>query len=626
MKTSLFAIACALALACSLSSEDTREAVPGCTANGEHECQVIVESDSMMFTLQGTDCGDRGIIDILWVYTPEVLGYWGSVAAITLKCEEAIADANLTFANTELPFGVRTVGIHGTDYVEADAEGYDYLGHITNPSDGFMDEVHPLRDELAADIVVLVTVIGCGVAYVHPGNPEYGFQQCSAVCWPTAFRHELGHNLGSQHYVDDSYGYFSWSSGHRLTPDGGSEIGTAMGGNNIPYFSNPDVTYGGVPTGVAPGPDEEADNHLAFLATVPMVADFRCSGDCNGNGIADAIEIFEGLAPDCDGNGVPDDCQIDFDENGVIDACDTLPVVIHVPKTCSNLQAAISLAESGVHEIVVGPGTWTGMFDTLGKGCTIRSEFGPSRTVLDADGRPHVLSIRAGEGPATVIDGFTITGGSGDVYGGGMLVQNASPTIRNCTFIGNDSTYAGGGLRVSDGSPLIEQCIFESNASQYGGGVSSWQGAPRFVACTFRENTSLSGGHGGGYSSWNSRPEFEGCLFESNASETGTGGAIFTNSDPVFLPVVAATTFCGNSPDDINSSAWTDGGGNQFLETCPDCPGDLDEDGQVGGADLTLLLAAWGICGIGCPEDLDGDGLVNGADLTILLAGWGSCS
>lgn len=46
---------------------------------------------------------------------------------------------------------------------------------------------------------------------------------------------------------------------------------------------------------------------------------------------------------------------------------------------------------------------------------------------------------------------------------------------------------------------------------------------------------------------------------------------------------------------------------------------DLDGDGQVCGADLTILLGNWGTC---CTGDLDGDGTVSGADLTILLAAW----
>lgn len=53
-------------------------------------------------------------------------------------------------------------------------------------------------------------------------------------------------------------------------------------------------------------------------------------------------------------------------------------------------------------------------------------------------------------------------------------------------------------------------------------------------------------------------------------------------------------------------------------------PGDLNQDGAVNGADLGLLLAAWGPCGdcADCPADLDGDCAVTGADLGVLLSNW----
>jgi hypothetical protein len=47
--------------------------------------------------------------------------------------------------------------------------------------------------------------------------------------------------------------------------------------------------------------------------------------------------------------------------------------------------------------------------------------------------------------------------------------------------------------------------------------------------------------------------------------------------------------------------------------------GDLDGNGLVNGADLGLLLGAWGTSG---PGDLNGDGIVNGADLGLLLGAW----
>jgi subtilisin family serine protease len=51
---------------------------------------------------------------------------------------------------------------------------------------------------------------------------------------------------------------------------------------------------------------------------------------------------------------------------------------------------------------------------------------------------------------------------------------------------------------------------------------------------------------------------------------------------------------------------------------------DLDHDGSVGGADLGMLLAAWGECGVPCPCDLTDDGVVNGADLGLMLSQWGA--
>lgn len=56
--------------------------------------------------------------------------------------------------------------------------------------------------------------------------------------------------------------------------------------------------------------------------------------------------------------------------------------------------------------------------------------------------------------------------------------------------------------------------------------------------------------------------------------------------------------------------------------SAPPCPGDLDDNGAVNGADLGMLLNQWGIAG---SADLNSDGVVNGADLGVLLVGWGSC-
>ena len=55
------------------------------------------------------------------------------------------------------------------------------------------------------------------------------------------------------------------------------------------------------------------------------------------------------------------------------------------------------------------------------------------------------------------------------------------------------------------------------------------------------------------------------------------------------------------------------------------CPADQNNDGVVNGADLGLLLGAWGPCP-NCRADINIDGVVNGADLGLLLGAWGPCS
>lgn len=57
----------------------------------------------------------------------------------------------------------------------------------------------------------------------------------------------------------------------------------------------------------------------------------------------------------------------------------------------------------------------------------------------------------------------------------------------------------------------------------------------------------------------------------------------------------------------------------------PANPADFNRDGIVDGADLAILLGAWGSCVDcdNCPADLDGNCDVDGADLAILLGNWG---
>jgi len=67
-----------------------------------------------------------------------------------------------------------------------------------------------------------------------------------------------------------------------------------------------------------------------------------------------------------------------------------------------------------------------------------------------------------------------------------------------------------------------------------------------------------------------------------------------------------------------------DANANGIPDTC-ECIADVNEDGVVNGADISVLLGYWGLSGKNVVGDLTGDGTVNGADLSVLLGSWGPC-
>ena len=71
-------------------------------------------------------------------------------------------------------------------------------------------------------------------------------------------------------------------------------------------------------------------------------------------------------------------------------------------------------------------------------------------------------------------------------------------------------------------------------------------------------------------------------------------------------------------PDNLDEDSDDDGVPDECKATCL---GDLDGDGEVGGADLGLMLVEWGLTGPDLSADLNDDGVVGGADLGLLLVG-----
>ena len=103
--------------------------------------------------------------------------------------------------------------------------------------------------------------------------------------------------------------------------------------------------------------------------------------------------------------------------------------------------------------------------------------------------------------------------------------------------------------------------------------------------------------------------------------------------------IEASLDYIGALPADCNANGLLDsceiaaGYGpdvnhNGVVDTCESlilpCPTDFNQNGRTDGADLGMLLSAWGASnqpGL----DLDRNGRIDGADLGLLLSGWGPC-
>jgi hypothetical protein len=194
---------------------------------------------------------------------------------------------------------------------------------------------------------------------------------------------------------------------------------------------------------------------------------------------------------------------------------------------------------------------------------------------------------------AALIEGLTMRGGNADADGGGILIDNASPTISATTVMSNFAS-SGGGIAVLGGAPLIVASSIVSNTAMGGGGLLIAEGAqptlrqsivggnqaylfgggllvvdgsaPIFEGGAIRGNSAPSGGglqvfdsggrltgveisnnsaqsgFGGGAALRGAYMSFESCSFLSNTATHDGGGLIGEDS----LPAIAGCTFSGN--------------------------------------------------------------------------------
>jgi predicted outer membrane repeat protein len=383
----------------------------------------------------------------------------------------------------------------------------------------------------------------------------------------------------------------------------GSPVFAASFGPTVSVASEFIVPSGDIVVSVSASPLMYQANACGLMAPSPvslsLTVEFRSLADCNGNGVADWIDIASGVLTDEGDDGLPDSCG---------------PLL--VPGQFPTIAAAVVAANDG-DTIIVAPGTYAERIALAGKKVSIVAEV-DGTVVLDGGGLPGtILAISGGQGPETVVRGIVFRDSSGGsplptnpdvLVGGALLVFQASPRIEACRFENNAAGY-GGAVYAIQSQSVFEDCIFEDNSAGFDGGALQALNAPiDVVRCEFVGNSAAS--YGGaihaplGVAIGDQRVDLVDCTLVGNSAlnggalsfhstsaalrlrvvgstigknEASSGGAIFSTPGVAAIVEIGETEICANAAPQLATVGWVDLGGNSI---CPDGPVTLTVPGR----------------------------------------------
>jgi len=302
------------------------------------ETQEISSGSTEESTAEALAVGSNGTVDLMVLYTQSMVDTWGLAVGGRIQYLVALLDQALIDSDTGMRARLvyldqlnasETAGNTPTLYDLQDGAG-DGVASDDSPDGAGQDfsSLLAIRNAVGADLVSIVrrhysgsgTVnrsgSSCGVAFVNggsaktigPANAVNGVAVVSdfingndtnlldgfGFCSDFTFAHEIGHNLGFAHNVEDSTvgsGVRSFAHGHRVDcafitimaygSDGDVTCpGTGRNEAESPYFSNPDLDLceGGAACGIpdpAPGNEDPADNARAAREEGKNVVGFR---------------------------------------------------------------------------------------------------------------------------------------------------------------------------------------------------------------------------------------------------------------------------------------------------------------------------------------------------------------
>lgn len=238
-------------------------------------------------------------IDVMVVYTANAATAAGGTSAMNSLIDLGITETNQSYINSNVNQRVNLVYKGQVAYSEGSNPDFGtVLDQVTNKTDGYIDNVHALRDQYKADLVSL-WIQGsqyCGIAWLmDPPSSSFESHGFSVVAQSCAtgyysFAHEMGHNMGAEHdrgvagTVGDgkyNYGYVNQSARWR-TVMAYNTVCSNAGYNctRIQYWSNPDALYNSAALGIASG-NYAADNRRRLNDTAATVAAFRVNTGFN---------------------------------------------------------------------------------------------------------------------------------------------------------------------------------------------------------------------------------------------------------------------------------------------------------------------------------------------------------
>jgi parallel beta-helix repeat protein len=186
----------------------------------------------------------------------------------------------------------------------------------------------------------------------------------------------------------------------------------------------------------------------------------------------------------------------------------------------------------------------------------------------NTDNAHHVVIGAGNITVATILDGFTITGGNADGsgsisvngqsiagdYGGGIYNASSSPTLTNVTISENTTASDGGGIyNYNYSSPTLTNVTISGNtAGEYGGGIENNSSSPTLINVTISGNSTS---YGGGIENYNSSPTLTNVTISGNTANNN-GGGIYNNY--YSSPTLANLTISGNKANNGGGGIYND--------------------------------------------------------------------